>query len=114
VSKWFARYCDGLGLSDRELTFHSFRHGAVTLLTKKNVQRELKLVIFGHSGHSSAHDIYIHMDIMFTTADKKAAIDLLDFSGVIEYVALKQIAPTLDDLNLAMKRHAKKPRNPAS
>lgn len=107
ASKWFGRYCDGLGLADPNLTFHSFRHGAVTLLTKKGIQRELRKVVIGHSHHEDTHDGYIHLSGMFSTVDKQRAIESLDFGDAIDYVALKQNAPTLDILQRALGRQTR-------
>lgn len=107
ASKWFAHNCDRIGLKDPALTFHSFRHGATTLLAKKNVQRELRKVIVGHSHHDDVHDHYIHLAGMFSVFEKQQAIELLDFSNVIDYSGLKKIAPTLKELRQALARNGR-------
>lgn len=108
ASKWFANYCNSLGLTDSALTFHSFRHGVVTLLAKNNVQRELRKLLVGHSHYRDTHDIYVHVNGMFNTAAKQVAINTLDFREVINYADLRPLAPDLEDLNKALNRTMRK------
>jgi len=107
AGKWFGRYCDSLGLTNSDLAFHSFRHGAVTIMTKGGVQRELRKIVIGHSHKEDVHDDYIHVETMFDTADKQRAIEALSFSDALDYAALKLQAPSMSELRLALARNAK-------
>lgn len=102
ASKWFGRYCDGLGLTDPDIVFHSFRHGVITHLRKKKVERELCIAIVGHSHLKDTLDIYIHVENMYDLNDKKEAIELLDFSNAVDYAALMLRTPKMTDLKSAM------------
>lgn len=113
VSKWFGRYCDRLGLTDPALTFHSFRHQVITQLTKQAVQRELRMVLCGHAGDEGkkeVHDDYIHLAGMFSIAEKRKAIETLDFSRSLSYAELRHHAPTVENLKSAIARNVKSGR----
>jgi len=49
-SKWFARYLDNVvGLKDRKLSFHSFRHTFKEFAHYNNIRKEVSNAIQGHS-----------------------------------------------------------------
>jgi len=103
-SKQFARYCDRVGLEDRALVFHSFRHGAVGRMRTAGIAKELRMVVVGHSAAEDTHDGYGDIKNDFSIADRKRAIDALRFDHVLNYGALKTLRPTLTDLRAALTR----------
>jgi integrase len=108
VSKWFATYCERVGLTDKALTFHSFRHGAIGHLRRKRVAKDIRMVVVGHSASEDTHDDYgdIHGDITLT--DRQNAIEALDFSDALDFSLLKQRAPTIQQLNAVVSQKKKK------
>ncbi len=52
VSKWFARYMNSIGLTDRTLTFHSFRHSFKALGRSYNVEKSILDYLQGHKDSS--------------------------------------------------------------
>lgn len=52
-SKWFARYLDHIGLTDRRLTFHSFRHSFADALRRGNVDDARVKALIGHADTST-------------------------------------------------------------
>ncbi len=52
VSKWFARYMNSIGLADRTLTFHSFRHSFKALGRSYNVEKSILDCLQGHKDSS--------------------------------------------------------------
>ena len=104
ASKQFARYCDRIGLSDSMLVFHSFRHGAVGRMRSAHVQKELRMVVVGHSALEDTHDSYGDMHGDYSVHDKKKAIQALDFDQVINYDALRERAPGPEELRRSLAR----------
>lgn len=98
VSKWFAAHCDKIGLSDKALTFHSFRHGTIGHLRRNRIPKDIRMVVVGHSAAEDTHDEYgdIHGDI--TLQHKKDAIESINFNHVLDFAALKNNAPTASEI----------------
>jgi integrase len=104
ASKQFARYCDRVGLRDRELVFHSFRHGAIGRMRTAGIRKELSMVVVGHSPADDVHDSYGDIKNDFKIADRKRAIDVLNFNNVLDYNGLKKLRPGLTELRKAITR----------
>ncbi|WP_343732087.1 site-specific integrase [Duganella sp.] len=108
ASKQFGRYCDRIKLTDPELVFHSFRHGAVGRMRSAKVPKELRMVVVGHSASEDTHDDYGDIQNDYSVHDKLAAVAALDFDGVIDYAALAQRAPTLAALERSLAARSKR------
>lgn len=108
ASKHFGRYCDRIGLADKKLVFHSFRHGAVGRMRSLRVPKELRKVVVGHSMLEETHDDYGDMFNDYSTADKREAVEALTFEDIIDYEALKAKAPALPDLARAIARNERR------
>ena len=48
-SKWFGRYCDRIGIREKEKTFHSFRHTFKRILRDAGVDKLLIDALQGHT-----------------------------------------------------------------
>jgi integrase len=107
ASKQFGRYCDRIKLTDSELVFHSFRHGAVGRMRSEKVAKELRMVVVGHSAAEDTHDDYGDIQNDYSVRDKLAAIASLNFDGVIDYAALAARAPTMEALTCSLGRQSK-------
>lgn len=107
ASKQFGRYCDRVKLTDSELVFHSFRHGTVGRMRSAKVEKELRMVVVGHSAAEDTHDDYGDIQNDYSVRDKQAAIESLQFDRIIDYAQLAMKAPSVDDLALALSRHAR-------
>lgn len=105
ASKYFARYCDRVGLRDPGLVFHSFRHGAVSRMRAAGIAKELRMVVVGHSAAEDTHDGYGDIKNDFRVIDRKYAIDALKFEGSLDYVALRELRPTLHTLHDSLARN---------
>ena len=104
ASKYFARYCDRVGLRDPGLVFHSFRHGAVGRMRSAGIAKELRMVVVGHSAAEDTHDGYGDIKNDFSIADRKRAIDALDFRQALDYRELRKLRPTLTALRNAVAK----------
>jgi integrase len=109
ASKQFGRYCDRIKLTDSELVFHSFRHGAVGRMRSAKVAKELRMVVVGHSAAEDTHDDYGDLQNDYSVRDKFNAIMALSFDGILDYSALAACTPTLTLLenSLAAKANRK-------
>lgn len=108
ASKQFGRYCDRIKLTDAELVFHSFRHGAVGRMRSAKVAKELRMVVVGHSAAEDTHDDYGDIQNDYSVHDKLAAIAALDFDAVVDYAALRARTPTLAALEHSLTAKAKR------
>jgi len=106
ASKFFGRLCDRLGLTDPDLVFHSFRHGAIGRMRGAGVAKEIRMVVVGHSAAEDTHDGYGDRLNDFSIADRKLAIDALQFDRIIDYGGLKERRPTLEDIRNGIPRAA--------
>jgi integrase len=80
VSDWFGRYLDRVGLSDRALSFHSFRHTVATFLDRSEVLESRIAELTGHSrGQSVLRRVYIKAATLPT---RKADVEHLVFPFV--------------------------------
>ena len=104
ASKYFARYCDRVGLRDPGLVFHSFRHGAVSRMRAAGIAKELRMVVVGHSATEDTHDGYGDIKNDFGLTDRKRAIQALDFNGILDYEALFTLRPSLNELQNSCMR----------
>lgn len=104
ASKHFALYCNRVRLHDPALVFHSSRHGAVGRMRAAGIAKELRMIVVGHSPADDTHDGYGDIKNDFSIADRKRAIDALQFDNVLSYDGLKMQRPTLADLRAAVKR----------
>lgn len=53
-SEWYGKYLDSRGLTDRSLTFHSFRHTVVNALLDNGTPVHLSMQICGHEAQEEA------------------------------------------------------------
>lgn len=104
ASKQFGRYCDRVGLNNPDLVFHSFRHGAIGRMRAAGIAKELRKIVVGHSAAEDTHDTYGDIKNDFSIADRKKAIDALDFKNALDYDGLKKLRPTVFDLSTALAR----------
>ncbi len=51
-SRWFARYLEKIGISDKSLVFHSFRHGFKGACRNSEIPEEISDALTGHSSTS--------------------------------------------------------------
>jgi integrase len=58
VTKWFARFCDRLGIVDERKVFHSFRHTLLNELKQRGVALEVREAIAGHENKSQSESRY--------------------------------------------------------
>lgn len=49
LSRWYGRYFDRIGITDRRKSFHSFRHLMKTWLRRRNINRDVSDFITGHA-----------------------------------------------------------------
>ena len=94
VSKWFARYCNGVGLTDDSLTFHGFRHGAIGKMRRSGIPKHIRMIVVGHSATQDTNDEYGNIYTDVSTTARQAAIESLDFSESLDFGALKLRART--------------------
>jgi integrase len=104
ASKQFARYCDRVGLSDPALVFHSFRHGAIGRMRAAGIAKQLSMVVVGHSPSEDVHDGYGDIKNDFSIADRQRAIQSLNFHNTLDYLALRQMRPSLPQLQRAVTK----------
>lgn len=79
LSSWFSKYRKRIGLDDRWLDFHSFRHTVRTRLAKAQVQEQLMDAITGHeTGGSTGRKVYTHLDM----EDLQKAIQTLSYGSI--------------------------------
>ncbi len=76
VSKWFARYCDRLGIIEDGKVFHSLRHTLLNELKQKGVVLEVREAIAGHENDSQSSNRYGKAYLAEVTL---AAIEKADF-----------------------------------
>jgi len=55
-SKWYGRYLSSIGLSDRRLTFHSFRHSFKAFGRTSGIEKSVLDAIQGHKGREVSLD----------------------------------------------------------
>lgn len=61
--KWFGRYCDRIGLTDRRLDFHSFRYLMKQRLGLCGVENEVRDALLGHwASDSNAKRVYMRAE----------------------------------------------------
>jgi integrase len=63
-SKWFGRYIRGLGITDRDRVFHSFRHGFKDALRTAGISEDANDALTGHAGGNSIARGYGAKDMM--------------------------------------------------
>ena len=81
ISPWFSQYRKSVGLTDKWLDFHSFRHTVRTRLAKAQVQEQLMDAITGHeTAGSTGRKVYTHLDMH----DLKEAIERLSYGTQLE------------------------------
>lgn len=107
ASKQFARYCDKVGLTSKQLVFHSFRHGAVGRMRGALIEKDLRKSVIGHTEIEDAHDEYGDLDSDFSIVQKQRAIECLVFRG-IDFDVLRGKVPKLIDLERGLKIQGKR------
>ena len=55
-SRWYGAYLDEIGLKDKKLTFHSFRHSWKLFGRRANIDKSVLDVVQGHSVRSVSFD----------------------------------------------------------
>lgn len=80
ISSWFSKYRKSIGLTDRWLDFHSFRHTVRTRLFQSRVPEKTMDAITGHeSVGSTGRAVYTHL----STQDLQEAIQSLRYETVV-------------------------------
>lgn len=86
-SKYFARLMDKVGLTDSELTFHSFRHGAEDAFRDANLQPYVIDSIMGHndgkigSAYGKGVDLSLKVEAVHAMKLPVSLVTLLQFEG---------------------------------
>jgi hypothetical protein len=89
--------------------FYSFRHGAVEHLRwHKDLPRELRQLVVGHSPYEDTHDTYGTFEKSYSTQDRLNAITRLNFEAKVDYARLKQCGPMLSELYKALGNMSKR------
>ncbi|HEX3882405.1 MAG TPA: site-specific integrase [Stellaceae bacterium] len=57
-TKWFTRYRQAIGLYEKGLDYHSFRHGVTTKLYEADVQEAFIEELTGHEGQGTSRKVY--------------------------------------------------------
>lgn len=57
-SQWFGLYSDGAGITDKNTTFHSFRHSFCSHLAESHTPEDLVIALTGHQYNSLAKSTY--------------------------------------------------------
>ncbi len=83
-SKWFGRYKRGLGITNPNSVFHSFRHGFKDALRAAGVNEDVNDALTGHSGGNPVARGYGWKDMVrrFSFAKLYAAIEKVDYPGL--------------------------------
>jgi integrase len=55
-SKWYGRYLSSLGLTDKRLTFHSYRHSFKSFGRASGIEKSVLDAIQGHKGREVSLD----------------------------------------------------------
>src|SRR5262249_62008089 len=63
-SKWFGRYIRQLGIANKALVFHSFRHGFKDALRAAGVSEDVNDALTGHAGTGSVGRTYGAKDML--------------------------------------------------
>jgi integrase len=113
ASKHFGRYLDQIKLKDKQLVFHSFRHGVISRLRRIDIPKELRKLVVGHSAVDDTHDGYGDVESDYSIQRRLDAIKELNFDGVIDYDRLRQRIPTLELLSKGMEIERKRSLNRA-
>lgn len=58
-SKWFTRYRQEVGVYDKRLNYHSFRHSVTTKLAAAGVALEVRNELLGHDGETTDEKVYL-------------------------------------------------------
>ena len=82
-SKWFGRYCDRIGMSEKEKTFHSFRHTFKRVLRNAGVDKLLIDALQGHTeGDVSSQYGRDELGIGYSLPILKEAIEKMKFNNI--------------------------------
>jgi integrase len=57
-TKWFSKYRRDIGLYEKGVDYHSFRHGVTTKLYEAGVQEALIDELTGHEGQGTSRRVY--------------------------------------------------------
>ena len=91
-SKWFGLFLDGLGITDKTKSFHSFRHTMKRLLRDAGVEKSVGDAYQGHSmndiASSYGRDEY---NMGYSLAFLKEQIERIDYSQI--YFGNVRLAP---------------------
>jgi integrase len=74
-SKWWPRYRRAVGLYERGLDYHSFRHSVTTKLVEAEVSQAIIDELTGHEGHGTSRTIYTHSMPLSKLYDAVCKID---------------------------------------
>jgi integrase len=58
-TKWFTRYRRDVGVYQKRLDYHSFRHGVTTKLAAARVSLDIRNELLGHEGESTDEQVYL-------------------------------------------------------
>ncbi|HVL79751.1 MAG TPA: site-specific integrase [Sphingomicrobium sp.] len=89
-SKFWQRYLKNLGVKERGLGLHSFRHGFADECRRNGVSKEVLQALMGHSdGSMSGHYGTIPWG---TLVERKAAIEALSYGGLHDPLADEEVS----------------------
>jgi integrase len=79
-SKWFGRYRNKVGISEKGKTFHSFRHNVATQLKHADVDVTKAASVLGHTVNGQSYGRY---GKGYTVEQLKAVIEIIDYGSCI-------------------------------
>ena len=81
-TKWWTRYRQSIGVHQKGLDYHSFRHGVTTKLYAAGVEEVLVDELTGHDGGGTSRRIYkkeMPLDVLSTAISKVAWPEVDEF-----------------------------------
>jgi integrase len=79
-TKWFSRYRRDVGVYEKGLDYHSFRHGVATKLAAAEVSLDARNELLGHEGKSVDERVYQKGLPLTRLADAIACVEWLEFT----------------------------------
>ncbi|QEX18037.1 integrase [Hypericibacter terrae] len=74
-TKWWTNYRRAIGVYEKGLDYHSFRHGVTTKLFAAGVPREVVDELTGHEGEGTSQTVYLHEFPLRVLADAIAKVE---------------------------------------
>jgi integrase len=83
ISKWFGLYLDSLGLTDKKLVLHSFRHGGIHHLHQCGCPQDVAERLTGHAPQGVHNTVYAHRDLT-ALGRLKEGLECLQYPEVVK------------------------------